>query len=473
MFGIYLDPASRTPVTSQLCNQLRQKIEYGELAEGTRLPPTRRLAQEFGIARNIAIDAYEQLIAEGYLIGQPGSGTYVAEGIRLTATSRSNAEMPVMIPGIDDQPKAKDLIDFTVGTPDLQSFPRKIWAKYLKTAAETAPGELYDYGDIRGVQELRVEIAAYLHRTRGMRCHSGQIMIVSGSSEGMALIAQAMRPSFASVYLEDPTIEFAQHIFFHAHYGITPMEVDASGMRLHEISRFQNGHLMLLTPSHQFPTGSILSIRRRQHAVRLAEQADAYIIEDDYDGDFRLKGVPIPSLHTLNPDRVIYVGTFSKTLAPGMRIGFLVVPPALLGRFAELKENLNLRAQAVPQAALAQFMKDGRLDRHIHKMKGIYRARRNVLVNALKQKFGDWFRIRGDEAGMHVLLEVTGEPWIDSWQHSAAFGVRVHEVEDYCLLKGKRTHQIVLGYGNVQKEDIETGIERLHQFVQHEAAYLP
>jgi len=465
LYGIYLDTSCGIPVTSQLCSQIRRKIENGELAEGTRLPPTRKLAQEFGIARNIAIDAYEQLIAEGYLIGQAGSGTYVAEGIRPITAGMQDLDTLPDLPSIDVQSQEQGIIDFTIGTPDLHSFPKKLWGKYVKAAAVHEPIGVYDYGDIRGEETLRTAIASHLHRTRGMRCHPGQIIIVSGSSEGMTLVAQALRSSFNAVYMEDPTIEFAQHIFKHANYRLMPMVVDESGMKLHELPRLQEGQLILLTPAHQFPTGSILSIRRRQHAIRLVEQADAYLIEDDYDGDFRLKGVPIPPLHTLNPERVIYVGTFSKTLAPGIRIGFLVVPSQLITRFASLKENLNMRTPSVTQLALAQFMQEGRLERHIHKMKGIYRARRNLLVTALKQKLGGRITIRGDEAGMHVLMETANGLNIDDWQQSVAYGVRVHGVEEYCLVQGQRTQQVVLGYGNVHKEDIEAGIERLHRFI--------
>lgn len=287
----------------------------------------------------------------------------------------------------------------------MRSFPRKEWAKYLKIAAEDSPGVLFDYGDIRGEEELRSEISVYLHRTRGMRCSIGQIMIVSGSSEGFALIAKAMRPQYPFIYLENPTIEITQNIFRQTDYRITPVEVDEFGMKLHEIASFQDGYLMLLTPSHHFPNGSILPIQRRQHAVRFAEKSDSYIIEDDYDGDFRLKGVPIPPLYTLNPDRVIYVGTFSKTLAPGLRIGFMVLPRRLVGRFASLKEELNIRTPTIHQIALARFIRDGRLDRHIHKMKTIYRNRRSLLIEALKRHFGNQAVIRGDEAGMHVQVE--------------------------------------------------------------------
>ncbi|TDF92798.1 PLP-dependent aminotransferase family protein [Paenibacillus piri] len=462
MYGIHIDTSLAMSVTMQLCNQLRRKIESGELAKGTRLPPTRRLAQEFGIARNVVIDAYEQLTAEGYVTGKVGSGTYVAAGIS-TNPFMDGGDEPDASPS--GRRNADGLIDFTAGTPDLGSFPRKVWARYLREAAEYGPDRLYDYGDIRGEYELRTAIASYLFRTRGMRCHPDRIMIVSGSADGLALAARALYPRYRSVYIEDPTIELAQHIFRNARYNLVPVEVDRSGMNLQNIGCMQEGHLLLLTPSHHFPCGSILSIQRRQLAVKMAEQSDTYVLEDDYDGDFRLKGIPVPPLYTLAPERVIYFGTFSKTLAPGLRIGFVVVPKRLAGSFAALREDMNLRSPSVPQIALARFISDGRLDRHIHKMKGIYRHRRNQLVSALQHAFGDGAAVFGDEAGMHVMVEFISVPRDSDWRLSESYGVRIQGLEDYALIKGANGKRIVLGYGHLSEANIKEGVDRIRRFI--------
>ncbi|WP_231571150.1 MocR-like pyridoxine biosynthesis transcription factor PdxR [Gordoniibacillus kamchatkensis] len=469
MFGIYLDHRSGASITSQLCSQIRSKIQTGELAEGTRLPPTRKLAQEYGIARNVVIDVYEQLTAEGYLIGQIGSGTYVAGGIASNEQSFGAESEAIDVPELAES--GKGTIDFATGTPDLRHFPQKMWAKYLKAAMEAAPAGLLDYGHIMGDDELRAAIAAYLLRVRGMRCHPGQIIIVSGSSDGLALIARALYPQYRSVYLEDPTIEFAQNIFRHMNYRIAPVEVDRSGMKLHEIDRFEPGHLMLLTPSHQFPSGSILSIQRRQHAVKLAEQADSYIIEDDYDSDFRLKGVPIPPMHTLSPSRVIYVGTFSKTLAPGLRIGFLAVPRHLAGIVANVKEELNLRTPCGFAKRSGPVYPGRPAGPPRPQNEKPVQQRRSLLIAALKNHFGEQIAIGGDEAGMHLQVEFPREQcFAVDWQQSASYGVKVHGVEDYCLVKGKHANKILLGYGNVREEDIEPGIERLRRFVEERSA---
>ena len=479
MFGIMLDRSSSRSATAQLCDQIRRMIETGELARGTRLPSTRSMAKELGIARNVAIEAYEQLIAEGYLVGRIGSGTFVNEGITPAAGLRASGlgesgepsglaqAAAASAASAAPAPYPGGLIRFDTGVPDLERFPRRKWARYLREAAEET-GDGYNYRDVRGEEGLRREIAAFLHRSRGMRCDPDRIMIVNGSSEGFALVARALKPQFDSVCLEDPTIEITGHIFLQTGYRIEPVPVDESGMRVHEIGALPPGRLMVLTPSHQYPTGGILSIQRRIHAVRLAETADSYIVEDDYDSDFRLKGVPIPPLYTLGPERVIYAGTFSKTLAPGLRLGFLVLPRSLAGKFADFKEAANLRTPAVLQAALARFIRDGHLERHIYRMRAVYRGRRAMLIDALDRHFGGRAVIRGDEAGMHLLVEFPDLAEGPDWSRSAEYGVTVDSVEDYCVRRGTRTRQIVLGYGNIREEDIEPGIERLSRFVREQ-----
>jgi GntR family transcriptional regulator/MocR family aminotransferase len=471
LFGITIDRTAERPVTAQLCDQIRRLIETGGLIPGTRLPSTRHLAKELGIARNVAIEAYEQLIAEGYLVGRVGSGTYVAEGIAASAVSRAarpaDAGVRTAGPDASGAPKngaaRKDVIRFTTGVPDLERFPRKRWARYLKKAAEDCG---LNYGDVRGEETLRIEIAAFLLRSRGMRVDPDRIMVTNGSSEGFDFIARALRPRFGRVFLEDPTIEITGHIFGRAGYRIEPVPVDDSGMRVHEIGGLPPDGLMVLTPSHQYPTGCILPVQRRLHAVRLAEEAGSYIVEDDYDGDFRLKGVPIPPLCMLGPERVIYAGTFSKTLAPGLRLGFLMLPGGLTRTFAEFRDLANLRPPVQPQLALARFIRDGHLDRHIHRMRSVYRLKRALLIEALHRHFGDLAVIRGDEAGMHLLVEFPFLEEAPDWSRSREYGVAVDPVEDYCIRRGFRKRQIVLGYGNTRERHIEPGVERLSRFVR-------
>ncbi|MCR2802729.1 MocR-like pyridoxine biosynthesis transcription factor PdxR [Paenibacillus soyae] len=469
MYGISIDRRAELSVTRQICDLLRQMIESGRLPAGTRLLPTRVLAKEWGIARNGIIEVYEQLTAEGYLEGRVGAGTYVAEGI--TPVPRKS-EAPAPAPSkaaLSDGVRTRDLIDFASGVPDDESFPRSAWAKELRYAAESISEDSLGYGSIQGSMELREVIRDYVFRTKGIICEADQIIIVSGASEAIMLIAHSLASEFRSVYLEDPTIGFTQDIFRALNYTVIPVEVDQHGMAVDTLSRLEACHLMLLTPSHQFPTGSLLSIQRRQQAIRMAAESEAYLIEDDYDSEFRLKGVPVPPLQTLAPDRVLHVGTFSKTLTPSIRIGYAIVPPHLTERLLETKEMLNLYTPFVIQKALSRFIRGGHLDRHIHAMKKEYRKRRALLKEQLRQAFGENAALLGDEAGMH--LQVCFQPaslysGID-WEKSVLFGVRVDPADDYRLRKpGKSEPRIVLGYGNLYEERIVEGVRRLASFVR-------
>lgn len=466
MYGIYIDRNSSLPVTRQLCHQLRERIESGQLAAGTRLLPTRVMAKEWGIARNVVIEVYEQLTAEGYLDCRVGSGTYVAGGIMPNAAARVHQVPAKMEPAITS-PASPDrtIIDFATGIPDLARFPGKSWAKYLKEAAESSPHD-YNYGDVKGSPSLRLALRDYLFRSKGISCSADQLFIVSGASEGFLLLAKALSAQFNSIYIEDPTIDITRDIFRMMNYSLVPVQVDSNGMQVDAIRTFLPGHLLLLTPSHQFPSGSLMPIQRRHQAIRMVEEADAYVIEDDYDSEFRLKGIPVPPLQTLSPSRVIYVGTFSKTLSPSLRIGFLIVPPSLIDTITMTKDRLNLHTPAVIQKALAAFIQDGQLERHIHTVKKVYKKRRNLLTERLAQIFGDRISITGDEAGMHLQVLFHHERHIElPWNDTSAFGFRVERSDDYRIADRNPEGGIVLGYGNLTSEQITKGVCRIHRFV--------
>jgi GntR family transcriptional regulator/MocR family aminotransferase len=451
-------------ITKQMCGYLRENIESGVLAPGLHLPPTRKAAQEMGIARNIVIEVYEQLTAEGYLSARTGSGTYIAKGIQ---TQPVRPHPPVSQPVSIPNTKENDLIDFDAGTPDLRQFPRKLWSKHVREITDYGPDNVLDYGDCQGTIELREAIARYVYRVKGIRCSSDQIIITSGTSEGLLLLGSSFSELFRTIYIEDPTIGFVSDIFARLKYDIHPVAVDHQGMDISRIPHSAPGGLIILTPSHQYPTGSILSIQRRQQAVRLAETAGHYILEDDYNSEFRHKGAPVPPLQILAPTRVIYAGTFSKTLSPALRVGFLIVPPSLIERVLQTKIDLNLITSVITQLALARFMEEGHFDRHIHKMKAIYKKRRIFLVEQCQHFFGDEAQILGDEAGMHVQIAFRPERYgkID-WSQIENFGVRLSSFDDYARIKGQHPGQIVLGFGKLTEEEIGEGLRRLHRFIQ-------
>ncbi|TYP79053.1 PLP-dependent aminotransferase family protein [Paenibacillus methanolicus] len=465
MYGIRIDQRISESAMKQICGQLRGMIESGALTPGTRLLPTRQLAKEWGIARNIVIEVYEQLTAEGYLEGRVGSGTYVADGIRIS-DDRGSRPPEMHARPIPPLPEAgSEIIDFATGIPDGPSFPGKTWAKYMKEAAVHPADRSPGYGSIFGNEQLRREIQDYLFRAKGIRCETERIIIVSGASEGMLLAAAALQPRYRAVYVEDPTIPFARDIFKHMQYRIVPLPVDRAGMNFDLLNGFRPGHLALVTPSHQFPVGSLLSIQRRKRAIRMAEEADAYLLEDDYDSEFRLKGMPVPPLHTLAPDRVLYIGTFSKTLSPGLRIGFVLVPPSLIDSFGATKEALNLFTPPAAQQALAGFMADGHYERHILAMKKLYKKRRQALIDALHRYFGQSVAIDGDEAGMHLRVAFRHELLSTlPWEKTETFGFKAETCREYAISNMHAQDGIVLGYGNLSIPMIDEGVRRLQDY---------
>ncbi|WP_134687330.1 MocR-like pyridoxine biosynthesis transcription factor PdxR [Brevibacillus migulae] len=463
MLGIRFESSQGLSLTRQLCAQLRRQIESGQLPEGFRLPPTRKMAAELSISRNVVMESYEQLMAEGYLISRVGAGTFVAGGIKEN-TDRRAAENEKPVSGQDDA--SEDVIDFIAGAPDLALFPRKQWGKYLQQAVRDAEYTLLDYGDVRGDTELRKAIADYLFRMKGIQCRSEQIIIVSGSAEGFLLLSKALSAAFHSLCIEEPTVDFIRDIFKHMNYRLVPVPVDRHGMNVESLDQWEAGHLVLVTPSHQFPTGSVLSIQRRQRIIEMAERTGNYIMEDDYDSEFRFKGIPVPPLQTLAPSRVIHVGTFSKTLSPGLRIGYLVIPKQLVETVSEMKEQLHLHTPPILQRALARFIQDGHLDRHIHRMKAIYKQKRAYLVGQLHECFGKDMSVHGDEAGMHVQVEFAGSDSVQvPWEEAIRYGVKVHSVDSYSLLPGAYPGKLVFGYGHLRLDEIRVGIQRLKQFI--------
>lgn len=530
MLGLTVERGS-VPAVRQLCEQLRHLIGSGQLPAGTKLPSTRQLAAGLGIARNTAIDAYEQLVAEGFLESRVGAGTFVAEGAGYLADAAATKEAgggagagaagraaadggwtvsgavgadhtgsadgtsggedeagslvgaggadssgsvveTVSAFGTSGAGRAIDavgltgsaVIDFTAGSPDLALFPRRAWGNHLRNAALDAPDRVFGYGDAFGDPVLRRELAAYLFRAKGIRTEPERITVVNGSSEGFLLIAHALAGRFHTVAVEDPTVEFGRDIFARCGYRLRPVDVDGQGIRTDRLKRLADGELVLLTPSHQFPTGSILSIQRRRRLAEMAERADSYLIEDDYDSEFRFRGSPVPPLHMLAPERVIHVGTFSKTLSPGLRLGFLVLPRALVGVFRETKEALNLLTPAVEQRALAGMLAGGDFERHLYRMVKVYRQKRAALTAALDDHFAGAVEMAGDTAGMHLLARFRLRRPVH-WEEAASYGVRIQCADDYRLAGGGERREAVFGYGHLSAADIREGVRRLAAFL--------
>jgi GntR family transcriptional regulator / MocR family aminotransferase len=379
---------------TQLEQGLRDAIRSGRLARGVRLPPTRALARDLGVSRGTVLEAYAQLSAEGWLSGRQGSGTVVAfDAERANETTR-----------LRETPPTRWRFDLRPGRPDASSFPRAAWLRGLRKALSEAPDDAFGYGSSRGELALRVELAAYLARARGLRVTASDLLITSGFTQGLGLVARAL---FASgvrrVAMEEPSMPLHREIVRAAGHELLLIAVDDDGARVHELSRNDRVGAVVLTPNRQHPTGSVLSAARRASLLEHARATGTYIIEDDYDGEFRYDRRPLSPLQALDPSVVIYAGTTSKTLAPGLRIGWLALPTPLLDPVVNQKELADGRNSTIEQLALAEMLRSGAYDRHIRQMRQRYRHRRDTLIELLAQACPGT-EVSGVASGLNLLV---------------------------------------------------------------------
>lgn len=462
MLWIDIDRSLHIPLTKQVYEQLRTKILTRELQAGEQLPSTRKLAQGLGVSRNVIIYVYEQLASEGYLESQEGSGTYVAQGTYLEEYKNYYSyEFFHEDPGTG-VPHDEDIIDFITGIPDLRYFPRKIWAKLLRESCLDAPESLFDYGKPEGSVELRLSLSKFLLRTKGIRCHPDQIIILSGSAQGFLIIAEVLASSSQEVIIEDPVYLGIQNIFKSLNLSLYPIPVDEKGIQTEAIPEKKAVRFIIVTPSHQFPMGSVLPIQRRVKLIEYARRTHTYIIENDYDSEFRYSGPPISSLHLLDPDYVVHIGTFSESLCPSLRLGYMILPESLIEPCRTYMNLNSIMTSALKQVALAAFIDEGYLERHINKMKKRYQEKRKTLIYFLQEAFTDQVTISGDSTGLYVVAEFKNMTFsddvIETLHHQ---GVRIYPVEDHAIIKGRHTHNILLGYGNLPLEKIPEGITRM------------
>ena len=466
MFGLHVDRQSALSIARQLCAQLRQRILGGALPAGTRLPPTRALAAELGIARNTVLQVYDQLIAEGYLAGHVGSGTYVVD---LAAEQRADRE-----PALWAEPawplsaaQADGVIRFDAGMADYRQFPRAAWALALREACVTMPEQSFVLADPQGDPALRQAICAYLYRAKGIECSPEEVLITPGATGGVDGLAHVLRSKGSVAVVEDPCLHFIRNILLRDGYALKGVPVDAQGMRADMLDRIQDARLIYTTPSHQFPTGHVLSIRRRLELLRHARRCGAWIIEDDYDSEFRYVGEPIQSLRHLDPERVVYLGSFSKTFSSTLRIGYLIAPPEILDATRRHMESVNQSAPAAIQRALASFLADGQFERHLYRMKKLYARKRQRLIDELRRVFGAAVTIRGDDAGMHLLALFEGVRLQQRhFDRLHQFGVEADWTWEYALDRQTCPNGMILGYGALTPEETAEGVRRIKLVLQ-------
>ncbi|MEU7280233.1 PLP-dependent aminotransferase family protein [Streptomyces sp. NPDC045431] len=438
-----------------LMDALRDAVRTGRLAPGTRLPSSRSLAADLGIARNTVADAYAELVAEGWLTARQGSGTRVA---RRAAPRRLPVPAPAPAGGNQGRapaprtaarpparPRRGPLHSLHPGTPDLGSFPRGEWLKAARRALTAAPHEAFGYGDPRGRPELRTVLADYLARARGVHAHPDRIVICSGFVHGLMLMAKVLRGRrVRGVAVESYGLDVHWSLLTDAGLRTSVLSLDEQGTRTDTLG---TQGAVLITPAHQFPLGGALPPARRAAAVDWARRAGALILEDDYDGEFRYDRQPVGALQGLDPERVVYFGTASKSLTPGLRLAWMVLPEALVGEVAEAKGPIDWASGALDQLTLAEFISSGAYDRHVRSMRLRYRRRRDQLVAALAER-APHIRVSGIAAGLHAVLELPPGTERSVVQAAAWQGLALQGLDGFRHPGVERTRDgLVVGYG--------------------------
>ena len=456
---IELDRNRNIPVKKQLYDAITSKILKGDLAKGEKLPSTRELAAQLGIARNTVIEIYEQLISEAYLESVNGKGTFAC---------RIKDGLPVddifperRVARKAEQAVKSSRIDFGSGVPDLGAFPRKAWLRALKESLEYAEDAELGYKSVFGYQPLRDSLARYLIKYKGIRCSYRQIVIVNGTSDALVLLALLFRESIREVLVESAVVSFVPDIFTAFGYSLNPVKIDQFGICTEDLPEADRG-LIFTSPSHQFPLGGTLSIERRRQMAEYAKAHQHYIIEDDYDSEFRYAGAPVNSVYQLAPESVIHLGTFSKTLAPFLRLGYMVLPQNLVARVKKLQTLLYRRVNTHDQMALNYLLEQDIYVKHVNAMCKRYKRKMQCIVNALHHEFGDEIQIYGANSGLHVAVAFP-EPIFDSKSPAvfSKFEVGAELLTDYMIKKQEACNILILGFGHLSEKAIGEGIHRL------------
>jgi GntR family transcriptional regulator / MocR family aminotransferase len=442
-----LDRQVSEPLRSQLERELREAIRSRRLAAGERLPSSRALARELGVSRGLVQECYAQLWAEGYLIARSGSGTRVAAG----------AAPEALASVVGSAPSPRLAVDFRPGRPELASFPRADWAWAMREACRSAPADALGYGDPRGSPRMQEVLAAYLRRVRGAVADPDRIIVCTGFAQGLNLMLRAIaRDGVRRVALEDPGHVERREVECWGLDGV-PVAVDEHGIDVDALA-VSGARAVVLTPAHQSPTGVVLAPERRHALVEWAEASKATIIEDDYDAEFRYDREPVGALQGLAPHRVAAIGTVSKSLAPALRLGWIVCPPPLVEIVAEEKERDDRGSPGLDQLALASLIESGRFDKHLRRMRSIYAGKRQALIDALEVHAPD-VELTGLAAGFHAVAHLPGS--LDEQQIVAEArerSVGLYPMSRYRASGRTRPPQLVLGFGDLSDASIKRGI---------------
>ena len=447
----------------QIYEHIRQEIREGKLLAGERLPSTRSLAEYLQVARSTVDYAYDQLLSEGYIEAKPYKGYFVCrlEGI-FTMEQREMTETEVARPASEED-GAQARIDFSPYGIDMTGFPFGVWKRITKNILNDSNSELFAQGEPQGDYDLRMTISRYLHSSRGVNCRPEQIIVGAGN-DYLLLLLEKILGRHVGIAMENPTYKRAYRIFQSFAYRIYTVDMDDKGMRADKLLELPVRAAYVM-PSHQYPTGAVMTIGRRAELLHWAEkEPDRYLIEDDYDSEFRYRGKPIPSLQSSDKrGKVIYIGTFSKAIAPAIRVSYMVLPESLLEVYRRDCSFYSCTVSRIDQRILNEFIRDGYFERHLNKMRMHYRAKHDLLLAEL-EPFKKAFTISGEDAGLHLLLTAKGDV-TEAQLLSAATeaGVKVYGMSENMVETDAPKATILLGFGSVSETDMKEGLHRLQK----------
>ncbi len=462
---ISIDRRAAAPLYRQIADQIRAALICGRIEPGGQLPPSRALALDLAVSRITTVQAYEQLVAEGFLESQRGSGTRVAPGLATKPLSALAAsERPIAAVHLQEmfEPEPTSL-EFQPGIPAFDAFPRLRWSRLLQRSAARNDPDLLDYTHIGGYAPLRQEIAKYLIGSRGVACHPKQVIVVTSTRAAVSAICAVMwrRPTLIAV--EEPGYKVIQRVLLAAGHRLRRVPVDAKGLRVEGVAAGPEQCAgIYVTPAHQWPTGCTLVAERRLALLDWATRTGAWVIEDDYDSEFRFDSPPVATLHSIGSGRVVYVGTFSKTLAPSIRTAYVVVPPDATESFEQAAFQQGVEPPLHVQSALADFLAEGDFPRHITRMRKLYATRRDLLVQALRQTFGERLPVICPPGGLQVIASLPqGARDYDLSRRAAEAGIVARPMSNWHV-DTEGPNALQLGFAAVPERRIAPAVARFH-----------
>ncbi len=475
------------PLYRQVYEAYRKAIVDGSVRPGQRVPSTRVLALELGISRIPVLSAYAQLLAEGYFESRVGSGTVVSRSLPYRAAIPAPASEPLkrtelarrpvskrcsILPSADGFYRRRGFGAFSVSQVSSEYFPVQVWNRLVTRRSRSLHAKSLDYGDPMGSKRLREALAIHLRTARGVRCEAQQIMVVSGSQQGLEVAARVLLDPGERVWMEEPGYIFARSVFAFMGCPLVPVPVDAEGLNVAAgMKKCRDARAVLVTPSHQYPLGVTMSASRRLQLLDWAESRRSWIIEDDYDSEYRYESMPVTSLQGLDRNScVVYIGTFSKVLFPSLRLGYIVIPVDLVERFLAARFAMDIGPPTFHQEVLADFICEGHFSRHIRRMRLVYAERRSALIESLRAELGPSVEVAGAQAGMHLSIILQGIADRDVAERAAARNLWLAPLSRFYAEKAAARQGFILGFGSTPTEEIPAAVRKLKTLMNSKVA---